>query len=117
MDEEEEYDDEDESPELKKKKKGLKSKKKTLFEKAMEPESPVLRKKPKKNMMNVCCTEYEIVKRVAKRIVGYRIKEYEEDHEGGIINGEGNQKLSADWDVTWHDLGVTPDFLSKMQPY
>jgi|TARA_B110000305_G_C19411744_1_gene625824 hypothetical protein len=116
MDEEEEYDDEDESPELKKKKKGLKSKKKTLFEKAMEPESPV-RKKPKKNIMNVCCTEYEIVKRVAKRIVGYRIKEYEEDHEGGIINGEGGQKLSADWDVTWHDLGVTPDFLSKMQPY
>ena len=45
MDEEEEYDDEDESPELKKKKKGLKSKKKTLFEKAMEPDSPV-RKKP-----------------------------------------------------------------------
>lgn len=116
MNEEEEYDEECESPELKKKKKPI-TKKKTLFEKVMEPESPEVKKKPRKNIMNVCCTEYEIVKRVAKRIVGYRIKEYEEDHEGGIINGEGNQKLSTDWDVTWHDLGVTPDFLSKMQPY
>ena len=36
--------------------------------------------------MNVACTEYDIVKRVAKKILGYRAKEIEEDHEGAIVN-------------------------------
>lgn len=67
--------------------------------------------------MNVACTQYKVIKRVAKRILGFRLKEYEEDHEGAVIRGEGNQKLSPDWDVSWHDLGITADFLSKMQPY
>ena len=39
--------------------------------------------------MNVACTEYEVIKRVARRMLGFRLKEYEEDHEGSIINGEG----------------------------
>ena len=67
--------------------------------------------------MNVFNSEYDIVKRVARRQLDYRLKEYEEDHEGAVINVEGNQKLSADWDVSWHDLGITADFLSKMLPY
>ena len=67
-----------------------------------------------KNVINVFCTEYDIVRRVAKRILNYRLKEYEEDHDGAIRNGEGNQKLSADWDISFHDLGITADFLSKM---
>ena len=67
--------------------------------------------------MNVACTEYDVVKRVAKKMQDYRLKEYDEDHEGAIIHGEGNKKLSKDWDVSWHDLGITADFLSKMQPY
>jgi len=92
--------------------------KKTIFDKANEPESPdVPKKKFRKNVINVACTEYEVVKRVTKKNMGYRLKEYEEDHEGAIIHEQGNQKLSTDWDVTWHDLGITADFLSKMQPY
>jgi len=39
--------------------------------------------------MNVACTEYEVIKRVARRMLGFRLKEYDEDHEGRIINGEG----------------------------
>jgi hypothetical protein len=40
--------------------------------------------------MNVHCTEYGVVKRVARRMLGFRLKEIEEDHEGSVINGEGN---------------------------
>ena len=40
--------------------------------------------------MNVFNSEYDIVKRVARRQMGYRLKEFEEDHEGAVINGEGN---------------------------
>jgi len=64
--------------------------------------------------MNVACTQYDIVMRVAKKMLDYRLKMYDEDHDGAYINGEGNQKLSGDWDVSWHDLGITADFLSKM---
>lgn len=67
--------------------------------------------------MNVACTEYEVIKRVARRMLGFRLKEYDEDHEGSIINGEGGQRLSEDWDVSWHDCGITADFLSKMQTF
>ena len=68
--------------------------------------------------MNVNCTEYDVVSRVAKRICNFRIKEFDEDHDGGINNhGEKNQKLKTEWDVSWHDLGITADFLNKMEPY
>jgi hypothetical protein len=40
--------------------------------------------------MNVFNSEYDIVKRVARRQLDYRLKEYEEDHEGAVVNGEGN---------------------------
>ena len=40
--------------------------------------------------MNVYCTEYDVIKRVARRMLGFRLKEIEEDHEGGVINGDGN---------------------------
>jgi hypothetical protein len=46
-----------------------------------------------------------------------RLKEIEEDHEGRVIKGEGNQKLSPCWDISWHDGGITADFLAKMLPY
>ena len=74
-------------------------------------------KKYRKNVMNVACTDYEVIRRVAKRYLNYRLKEYDEDHEGAVVNGEGNQKLSTDWDFSWHDLGITADYLSKMLPY
>ena len=110
-DEEEDEADEDdeESPVLRKK-----PQIKNIFEKIEEPQKPY---KERKNVINVFCTEYDIVRRVAKRILNYRLKEYEEDHDGAIRNGEGNQKLSADWDISFHDLGITADFLSKMQPW
>lgn len=68
-------------------------------------------------MVNVHCTEYDVIPRVAKKYCNFRIKEYEEDHEGGVINNERNQKLKSEWDITWHDFGVTADFLTKMEPY
>jgi hypothetical protein len=40
--------------------------------------------------------------------------ERKEDHEGAVINGTGGHKLSEDWDITWHDLGITADFVSKL---
>ena len=43
--------------------------------------------------MNVFCTEYEVVKKVAKKVCNFRLKEIEEDHEGGVIKGVGGGKL------------------------
>jgi len=74
-------------------------------------------KKIRRVVINAFCTEYDIVHKVAKKMLNFRIKEIEEDHDGGVINGEGNKKLKEDWDLTWHDLGITADFLSKMQNY
>jgi hypothetical protein len=67
--------------------------------------------------MNVFCTEYDVIKKVAKKINGFKLKELEEDHDGAIINGVGGSKLSLVWDISWHDLAITPDFIAKMQPY
>jgi hypothetical protein len=61
--------------------------KKTIFDILNEPEKP---KKYRRNVMNVFCTEYDIVKRVARKHLDYRLKNYEEDHEGAVVNGEGN---------------------------
>jgi tubulin polyglutamylase TTLL6/13 len=74
-------------------------------------------RKARKPIMNVYCTEYDIVKKAAKVFCGFRLRERKEDHEGAIVNGVSGQKLSEEWDVTWHDLGITPDFFSKMLPY
>ena len=67
--------------------------------------------------MNVYSTEYDVVKKVARKVLNFRVKEYKEDHEGGIIKGVGGQKLSRKWDVSWHDLPISPDFMAKMEPY
>ena len=55
-----------------------------------ETSSEKPKKKYRKNVMNVYCTEYDVVKRVARRMLGFRLKEIEEDHEGGVMNGDGN---------------------------
>ena len=39
--------------------------------------------------MNVFSTEYDIVTRVARKYLGFRTKEYEEDHEGAIVGDQG----------------------------
>mmetsp|Transcript_39798 Transcript_39798/g.60985 ORF Transcript_39798/g.60985 Transcript_39798/m.60985 type:complete len:176 (+) Transcript_39798:181-708(+) len=119
-DEEEESDDRDDSDEEEEEEESTRRKTrrkvgKSIFEKMKEEENRP--KKFRKNVMNVACTKYDIIKRVAKKMLGYRLKEYDEDHEGGFAHGEGNQKLNQDWDVSWHDLGITADFLTKMQPF
>lgn len=63
--------------------------------------------------MNVFCTDYDVVRKAAKN-VGFRLKEYKEDHDGAIVKDQYGQKLNEEWDVTWHNLGITPDFFTKM---
>ena len=48
------------------------------------------KKKVRKLLINIHCTEYEIVRKQAKTIFNARLKRFQEDHEGAIINGEGN---------------------------
>ena len=67
--------------------------------------------------MNVYCTEYDVIKKVARKVLGYKMREYPEDHDGAIRKGQHNQKLVKEWDVSWHDLSITPDFLAKLNPY
>lgn len=62
-------------------------------------------------------TEYDVVKKAARKVCNFRTKYFLEDQDGAIIRGEGNQKLSEVYDVTWHDLAITPDFLSKLHPW
>ena len=68
-------------------------------------------------VVNVGQTEYDVVKKVARRDLNWRLKYYQEDHDGAIRNGERNQKLSPLFDLTWHDLTVTADFLTKLNPW
>jgi hypothetical protein len=65
----------------------------------------------------VFSTEYDVVKKVAKKVNNFKLVEIEEDHEGGVHKGQGGGKLSPYWDITWHDLAITPDFLAKLEPY
>lgn len=67
--------------------------------------------------MNVYCTEYDVVKKVARKVLNFKTKEYKEDHDGGIHKGVGGGKLSSKWDITWHDLAISPDFMAKMEPF
>jgi hypothetical protein len=99
--------DEDEEEPVKRRRK-LKKKK---------PAMSLASKRIRKPIMNVYCTEYDIVKKAAKVFCGFRLRERKEDHEGAIVNGVSGNKLSEEWDVTWHDLSITPDFFSKMLPY
>jgi hypothetical protein len=78
-------------------------------------ESP--KKSKKKIVINVFSTEYDVVKKVAKKVNEFKLVEIEEDHEGGVHKGQGGGKLDPLWDITWHDLAITPDFLSKLEPY
>lgn len=69
-------------------------------------------------MVNVYCTEYDVIPKCARKIFNCRLKYYEEDHEGAVNDyGEGGQKLSTEWDLSWHDLSISADFLAKMAPY
>lgn len=68
-------------------------------------------------VINVYCTEYDVVKKVARKECNFKIREYAEDYDGAILKGESGQKLSKNWDISWHDLSIAPDFLSKMHTH
>lgn len=54
-------------------------------------ESYVSKKKSNKRVaINVYCTEYDVVKKVARKVNNFRMKELEEDHEGAVVKGQGN---------------------------
>lgn len=41
-------------------------------------------------VINVGQTEYDVIKKVARKICNWRLKYFEEDHEGAVRNGESN---------------------------
>jgi len=34
--------------------------------------------------MNLYCTEYDIIRKVARKVLGFKIREYHEDHDGAV---------------------------------
>ena len=43
-----------------------------------------------KLIINIACTEYDVIKKVAEKTCGLKLREYDEDHDGGVNqNGEG----------------------------
>jgi len=80
-------------------------------------ETTIAVKSNKRSIINVYSTEYDVVRKVAKKVNDFKLVEIEEDHEGGVHKGVGAGKLSAAWDITWHDLAITPDFLARLEPY
>lgn len=43
-------------------------------------------KEPKRIIANVAQTEYDVVKKVARRVCSWQLKYFSEDHEGAIRN-------------------------------
>jgi hypothetical protein len=74
-----------------------------------------LRENRNKVVMNVYCTEYEVVKKAGRKLNKFKLIEVIENPDGGVQKRGG--KLSPVWDISWHDLAITPDFLAKMEPY
>jgi hypothetical protein len=52
-----------------------------------EAEEPKKRKINRKTVINVFSTEYDVVKKVAKKVNEFKLVEIEEDHEGGVHKG------------------------------
>lgn len=51
-------------------------------------ESYVSKKKSNKRVViNVYCTDYDVVKKVARKVNNFKMKELEEDHEGAVVKG------------------------------
>jgi hypothetical protein len=50
-------------------------------------EQPKKLKINKKTIINVFCTEYDVIKKVAKKVNEFKLVEIEEDHEGGVHKG------------------------------
>jgi tubulin polyglutamylase TTLL6/13 len=58
-------------------------------------------KKKKKIIFNIANTEYEVIKRVGE-LSNYQLSSSSEDDE---------------WDLYWHDLGISTERLTRMKPY
>lgn len=90
---EEDDGDEDEDEDERKKKRAAKKKKKKKKKTALDAMKALQRQPPKKKIrptvMNVYCTQYDVVKKCAKQFMGFKLKERPEDHEGAIKKGVG----------------------------
>ena len=60
-----------------------------MFGKKQDNGAAAIKRKARKPVMNVYCTDYEVVKKAAKVYAGFRLKERREDHEGAIVKGVG----------------------------
>ena len=67
--------------------------------------------------INVACTRYDVVRKVAHKVCQMVIVNKDEDADGAIVKGQRGQKLSKVFDLTWHDLGVNTEFLAKLKLY
>lgn len=70
-----------------------------------------------RHILNVGSCNYPLVRKVARRILNFRLKKFREDNDGALCYGTGGWKLSPAWDVTWHDKDIDTGFLMKMLPY
>ncbi len=113
-DERDESEDEEEDEEESTRRKTRRRVGKSIFEKMKEEESKP--KKFRKNVMNVACTKYDIIKRVAKKMLGYRLKEYDADHEGGSAHGEGTEKMRQVWEGSGDEQRVTGELTTQRAP-
>lgn len=68
-------------------------------------------------VLNVAQTKYDIVKKVARKLLNWRCLNFKEDSEGAVRRGEHNLKLSPVYDLSWHDLSVSASFFAKLLPY
>jgi hypothetical protein len=59
--------------------------------------------------MNVACTHYDVVNKVAAKHMGMKLISRKED-DSGAIRRDGNKQLSREFDITWHDLLIKPEF-------
>ena len=58
---------------------------------------------PRKLVMNVRNTRYDLVRDSAKEVLGAWLVDKDED--------------VCDWDLLWCDLGIPPEWLMKMKDY
>ena len=87
--EEDEEDEEERKRRLAKKKKKKKKKKMTALEALNKMQRAPPKKKKKPTVINVYCTQYDVVRKCAKQFMGFKLKERPEDNEGAIKKGVG----------------------------
>lgn len=75
-------------------------------------------KEIKRFVINVKQTRYAIVKKVARKLLNWKLKYYSEDKEGPISKTDDHcYKVNPAYDLTWHDTAITVDFFQKLHTY